>query len=88
MLQKQYEEIFRNTNVTADVMIEYMSELQNDIKKYGNVNEYFLRVLEVYFRNHTKISESMEGYTNEIEQVLTTIRNSLKQVLLQYSSKE
>ena len=43
-----------------------MSELQNDIKKYGNVNEYFLRVLEVYFRNHTKISESMEGYTNEI----------------------
>ena len=30
----------------------------------------------------------MEGYTNEIEQVLTTIRNSLKQVLLQYSSKE
>lgn len=88
LLQKQYEEIFRNTNVTADVMIEYMSELQNDIKKYGNVNEYFLRVLEVYFRNHTKISESMEGYTNEIEQVLTTIRNSLKQVLLQYSSKE
>lgn len=87
-LQKQYEEIFRNTNVTADVMIEYMSELQNDIKKYGNVNEYFLRVLEVYFRDHTKISESIEGYTNEIEQVLTTIRNSLKQVLLQYSSKE
>lgn len=85
--QRYYEEKFLQEDISEELIVNYMQDLREDVEKYRKINEYYLRVLEVYFRDYVKMSPSRQGYDNEIDTVLRNVRNDLRKILVQFKPK-
>ena len=86
-LQEYYSNFFLQEEITKDAMIEYMKSLKKDIVEFQNVNEYFLRVLEVYFRDHVQLADGRKDSNIEKETVFSYIRQDLRRTLLNFTTK-
>lgn len=86
-LQEYYSNFFLQEEITKDAMIEYMKSLKKDIVEFQNVNEYFLRVLEVYFRDHVQPADGRKDSNIEKETVFSYIRQDLRRTLLNFTTK-
>ena len=64
-----------------------MKSLKKDIVEFQNVNEYFVRVLEVYFRDHVQLADGRKDSNIEKETVFSYIRQDLRRTLLNFTTK-